>query len=164
MEKCTCRTFVGIRWTDLHEMHNTVLTHNQWYIILLILFANTLLLSLVTRSMENGLQIEKKFFFKIADCFRVVFKQRWSGNDRLDTGVHCSAQFTLPLCLLLVWSPGNKIQSPRSSHLPQLPSIPTIETYASMIALGHIDLNFSFDPNVLSEYLLIPMQINVYWN
>lgn len=115
----------------------------------------TLPLPWVTESMGNGLQIEK-----------IIFQNCSADPKMIGLTLVCTDQLSSPLLLyfLLVWSPGNSLQSLNSSHLPHLPSFPTIETYTCMIALGHIDLNFSFDPNVLSEYFPIPMQINISWN
>lgn len=126
MEKCTCRTFVGIRWTDLHEMHNTVLTHNQWYIILLILFANTLLLSLVTRRMENGLQIEKKnSFSKLQTALELYLSS--ADLEMVGLTLVCTAQLS-SLCLSAYYWCG--VQATKLSHRGQSsPSAPLYPYY-----------------------------------
>lgn len=88
-------------------------------------------------------------------------------EKRPDFDIHSSAQ---PMCASLfiggTESTKSKSQLLSSSHLPQLffanlklPSIPTKEKYIRMFALGHIYLIFWPDPNGLSEYHSISMQM-----
>lgn len=113
-------------------------------------------LFLVTRSLENSLQREKKILLHSADYLRVVFKQRWFENNGLNLVFADQLSSPLPHDLLVRWSPENATYSPWAPVLSFHSPLSLLLKNINVRLLKHIYLFFPLTPMCFLNIFLTP--------